>query len=605
MSKQTTDIQKRENISAPVLGTTKKQRVNKSTRTFFDDLRWDWCITAGDIFRDSLFNKILPPRDDIKCDRLEFLNLLTWSLSLTTKEKERIKKAWPELTQSQCDDLRIVYLDERMEFVALIDKERSTILKMLFQAAESCAQLVYGDSKTAESAIIDALYYEITGVKSLPFDKTFFPRNAEFFGLVASTLLTIGASPEISQCALEMAQKKHKDEDDPRDFFEVMLEILPTTGSTIEKTRNVLRACIDMRNQMLVRSSKRDGLRCKLLAYHASNLVDLKDHEQALTCLSEAYKLSKLNPEKPEVTIYVLKKISDVRAFSFPFLDSLDGPKCIFTDQEWADITPEVYERIRPLIAYLYFTLGHARLSFELYQEHIEKHTEQALEAFSVGLYLGDDRVGHLLKLYVTETQSTLDRLLKDAEEQHTRNRSDKHMIECADQAFSLWLRFMSMPDATTKAALDRIYNNDYARWFNIASLLSANNLSWDEVHLARLFQRLSDGLPLQTDALIASVRTTHDRLFLLDNLYLVAGLFQSRGDKYKARQLAQVAKEIYALKEDQLLGQNIAFTEKFREFAERCDGASPVFAGEPTEVAKFEGTWTLEQFKQILMSQK
>jgi len=77
----------------------------------------------------------------VKVDVEEFLDLLKHSLSLNTMEKERVVDAAPTLSQFQFDELKKVFVNERVKFRELAKDHPDDIKKLLAKQQSEWLQL--------------------------------------------------------------------------------------------------------------------------------------------------------------------------------------------------------------------------------------------------------------------------------------------------------------------------------------------------------------------------------------------------------------------------------------------------------------------------------
>lgn len=81
---------------------------------------------------DSLILWLLSKHSDkVQVDLKEFLDLLKHSLSLNTMEKKRVVDAAPTLSQFQFDELKKVFVNERVKFRELAKDHPEDIKKLL------------------------------------------------------------------------------------------------------------------------------------------------------------------------------------------------------------------------------------------------------------------------------------------------------------------------------------------------------------------------------------------------------------------------------------------------------------------------------------------
>ena len=74
--------------------------------------------------------------EDVVVDEVEFLDLLKNSLSLNVVEKKRVIDAVPTLSQFQFDELKKVFLEERVKFRELAGEHPEDIKKLLVKQQE-------------------------------------------------------------------------------------------------------------------------------------------------------------------------------------------------------------------------------------------------------------------------------------------------------------------------------------------------------------------------------------------------------------------------------------------------------------------------------------
>ena len=72
----------------------------------------------------------------VEVDESEFLDLLKNSLSLNVSEKKRVIDAVPTLSQFQFDELKKVFLEERVKFRELAGEHPEDIKKLLVKQQE-------------------------------------------------------------------------------------------------------------------------------------------------------------------------------------------------------------------------------------------------------------------------------------------------------------------------------------------------------------------------------------------------------------------------------------------------------------------------------------
>ncbi len=77
----------------------------------------------------------------VKVDEPEFLDLLKHSLSLNTMEKKRVVDAAPTLSQFQFDELKKVFVEERVKFKELAKDHPDDIKKLLSKQQTEWLQL--------------------------------------------------------------------------------------------------------------------------------------------------------------------------------------------------------------------------------------------------------------------------------------------------------------------------------------------------------------------------------------------------------------------------------------------------------------------------------
>lgn len=77
----------------------------------------------------------------VNVDVLEFLDLLKHSLSLNTMEKKRVVDAAPTLSQFQFDELKKVFVNERVKFRELAKDHPDDIKKLLAKQQSEWIQL--------------------------------------------------------------------------------------------------------------------------------------------------------------------------------------------------------------------------------------------------------------------------------------------------------------------------------------------------------------------------------------------------------------------------------------------------------------------------------
>ena len=74
--------------------------------------------------------------EEVVVDEQEFLDLLKNSLSLNVSEKKRVIDAVPTLSQFQFDELKKVFLEERVKFRELAGEHPEDIKKLLVKQQE-------------------------------------------------------------------------------------------------------------------------------------------------------------------------------------------------------------------------------------------------------------------------------------------------------------------------------------------------------------------------------------------------------------------------------------------------------------------------------------
>lgn len=79
--------------------------------------------------------------DSITIDAQEFSDLLKHSLSLNTMEKKRVVDAVPTLSQFQFDELKKVFVDERVKFRDLAKQHPEDIKKLVVKQQKEWSDL--------------------------------------------------------------------------------------------------------------------------------------------------------------------------------------------------------------------------------------------------------------------------------------------------------------------------------------------------------------------------------------------------------------------------------------------------------------------------------
>lgn len=110
-------------------------------------------ITITEKEVDELILSLLKKHSEfVELDINEFQDLLKHSLSLSTLEKKRVVDAVPTLSQFQFDELKKVFIDERVKFKELASKHPDDIKKLLSKQQKEWMELwdLYKSSIEAE-----------------------------------------------------------------------------------------------------------------------------------------------------------------------------------------------------------------------------------------------------------------------------------------------------------------------------------------------------------------------------------------------------------------------------------------------------------------------
>ncbi|MFK7780470.1 MAG: hypothetical protein QM490_05050 [Candidatus Gracilibacteria bacterium] len=78
---------------------------------------------------------------EVKIDAQDFLDLLKFSLSLNTMEKQRVLDAVPTLSQFQFDELTKVFTEERVKFKDLAKEHPDDIKKLVAKQQAEWSEL--------------------------------------------------------------------------------------------------------------------------------------------------------------------------------------------------------------------------------------------------------------------------------------------------------------------------------------------------------------------------------------------------------------------------------------------------------------------------------
>lgn len=108
-------------------------------------------LTEKDI--DQMILELLKKHmDSVVVDELEFLDLLKNSLSLNVSEKKRVIDASPTLSQFQFDELKKVFIEERVKFRELAWEHPEDIKKLLKKQKEEWITLwnIYQNEKSQQ-----------------------------------------------------------------------------------------------------------------------------------------------------------------------------------------------------------------------------------------------------------------------------------------------------------------------------------------------------------------------------------------------------------------------------------------------------------------------
>lgn len=103
-----------------------------STQSLYEDISlWENSWASESETDKIIFEKLSLHADYIEVDVSEFLDLLKNSLSLNVTEKKRVVDSVPVLSQFQFDELKKVFLEERVKFRELAWEHPEDIKKLL------------------------------------------------------------------------------------------------------------------------------------------------------------------------------------------------------------------------------------------------------------------------------------------------------------------------------------------------------------------------------------------------------------------------------------------------------------------------------------------
>lgn len=561
---------------------------------FFNALRWDWCLPAGAAFRANLLDKVFPPLPKRRVDRIQFANLLAFSLSLSLDEKLRIVREWPRLSQFQVDALAETFFDERKEFARLFHEENHTIISLLFKTCVDWCELLFGPA-AGEAMFLEIAQPELFDVASLPFSPEIVPRDHTFYTALAASLVQIGAPAAMWQACMQIAEQKEAKQskssahDSP--FWGRILYALPEAGNSIEQSRRILEARVHVRQKIL--DAPPGSAQWSKLISQGKDLLLLREEVRAIECFFSAY-------ERADSDAALYRAASEI----LNVLSLGDNRKRFFSKELLSSFKPTLYTALTDRIAFFCFALRECNLALSLYKDGLcvsaqrpneAETSEDAFDAYSIAVYVGEFG---LMETYLQRHHEQMEgRLSQLAEIAHDEDYTDRLW----ESAFRFWMHFVCrQPSKEEKEKLNLIYGSThYQSWYQRADVALTNKDDLAGVHLAALLQNLSNDKPLQTTRLLKAITTTYARFWILDNLYVASGVLAYRGEMSKARQLAHIAAEVYSINEEYLLGPRIPFTKSLADFAKHNVGRT--FAGQAEEIEKFKGTITIEEFRAML----